>query len=630
MTLLIPPAPPVAAARAAEPGRALARRAALLLALGWLGQVCVRLWFARARTGPVADPDETGYLAAARWLAGGPGADLSGNTFYQVGYPLLLTPLRWVTHDPATLYTLVMVLNALVASAVFPLGYLAARRLGLGVPAALPLAWAAALLPAVTFFDAFALADAVLPVVVLGWLLLLDRFARGGRAGDAVAASLVAAYASTIHTRGTILLAVHVAALVLLALRDVPWLRRPALRGLWRRPGIERRQGASRGTRRRAMLERQRGSGRRTWWLPTLEQWRGASCGVWWRACVGIAVAVAGYAAGAALNGMLRAELYPGGTRDLGANIVDRVTSLEGQARALSGAAGQIWYLAVSTWGLGGVGLVAAVAVLARRRTPASTRLMAAALLALTFGIAYASAAALADEHRVGNFAYGRYLSCLALVHTLVGLAVLVRAGLRTAVRASLAAGAVIALAGTAVVAYAGGRLRTHKYIAFDFPETGFLTGSRTELHLVGASLAACGLLAAFLVARRFGWPALTIGLAGVSLAATTFAMGPSPARAAPVSPLPGAASGGVVSDPSLPWFVHVKLVQPVWWTRVTVLDVRRAPLPEGTCSVALAPPPGTAPEASWPGHPAGWRAHPRESFGASWTVWRNPRCADD
>ncbi|MFC9974757.1 hypothetical protein ACFVH6_28025 [Spirillospora sp. NPDC127200] len=593
------PAPPAAPARAAAPGRTLARRTALLLALGWLGQVCVRLWFARARTAPVADPDESGYLAAARWLVGGPGADLTGHTFYQVGYPLLLAPAHWASDDPVTVYTLAMALNALVASAVFPLGYLAARRLGLGVPAALPLAWAAALLPAVTFFGAYALADAVLPTVVLGWLLLLDRFARGGRAGSAVAASLVAAYASTIHTRGTILLAVHVAALAWLALRETLTT--------WR--------ALSDGTRARrfGIVLRQPGA-------------------TWRRAGAGIAVAVAGYAAGAALNASLRAELYPGGTRDLGANIATRMTTPDGQARALAGAAGQIWYLAVSTWGLGGVGFVAVAAALAYRRTPSATRFIAAALLALTCGIAYASAAALPDEHRVGNFAYGRYLSCLALVYTLVGLAVLVRAGLRTAVRASLAAGTVIAVTGTWVSVYAGDRLRTHKYIAFDFPETGFLTGDRTAFHLTGASLAACGLLAGFLAVRRFGRSAPGAGpavvLAGVSLAATAFAMGPSSGRTVPASPLPGAAAGGVVSDVSLPWHVHVKLVHPVWWTRVDVLDVRRAPLPAGTCSVAVGHPRGTAPEASWPGRPAGWRAHPRESYGAPWTVWHDPRCA--
>ncbi|MGI5168578.1 hypothetical protein ACQEU3_29955 [Spirillospora sp. CA-253888] len=599
MTLLSLPSRPAAPAGAAAPVRAPARRVALLLALGWLGQVCVRLWFARARTAPVADPDESGYLAAARWLAGGPGADLTGHTFYQIGYPLLLAPAHWAADDPVTVYTLVMALNALVASAVFPLGYLAARRLGLGAPAALPLAWAAALLPAVTFFGAYALADAVLPTVVLGWLLLLDRFARGGRTGAAVAASLVAAYASAVHTRGTILLAVHVAALAWLALRESL--------ATWR--------ALTDGTRSRrfGIVLRQPGA-------------------TWRRAGAGIAVAVAGYAAGAVLNASLRAELYPGGARDLGANIATRMTAPDGQARALAGAAGQIWYLAVSTWGLGGVGLVAVAAALAHRRTPSATRFTAAALLALTCGIAYASAAALPDEHRVGNFAYGRYLSCLALAYTLVGLAVLVRAGLRTAVRASLAAGAVVAATGTWVAVYAGDRLRTHKYIAFDFPETGFLTGDRTAFHLTGASLAACGLLAAFLVVRRVGGsvPAvgLTLCLAGVSLAATVFAAGPVPERAAPPSPLPGVAAGGVVSDVTTPWHVHVKLVHPVWWTRVAVLDVRRAPLPAGTCSVVVGHAPGTAPEASWPGHPAGWRVRAQESYGAPWTVWHDPRCA--
>ncbi|WP_157420232.1 hypothetical protein [Actinomadura kijaniata] len=563
MMLTLPP-PAVAAARDRRP--VPPRRLALLLVLGWAGQVCVRLWMARTRTGPAAVPDESGYLAAARLLAGGPGADLSGHTFYQGGYSLLFTPAYWVTHDPATVYLLVIVLNALVGAAVFPLGYAAARRLGMAPGAALTVSWAAALLPAVTFFGAFALADAVLPAASLGWLLLLDRFARDGRVADAAGASAVAAYACAVHTRGTILLAVHCAALAVLAFRRL----RPAL--------------------------------------------------------FGIAVAVSGYAAAGALNDRLRAELYPGGVRDLGDNVVTRLTTVEGQAWALSGAAGQLWYLVVSTWGLGGVGLVAVAAALARRRAAFGTRVMAGTLLVVTLGIAYASSAALPDEHRVGNFAYGRYLSCLALVHTLVGLAVLARAGTRTAVRCALGAGAVLAVTGAWVMAYAGKRLRTHLYIAFDFPETNFLTLDQKGFHLPEASLAALGLVAAFLVARRFGWTAVAVALAAVNLAALTFTMGTSSRRVVPVLPLPGPAAGGVAVDVNAHWRTHVSLVDQVWWTRIGRVDVR-AGVPADVCTVVVPRAAGAAVESTWPGHPAGWRAHTGETAGHAWVAWRAPSC---
>lgn len=590
MTLVIDPPRRTAAVPVRRPRRMLP----WLLAAGWFAQVCVRLWFARARTGPVANPDETGYLVAARWLAGGHGADLSGNTFYQAGYPLLLTPAYWVGQDPVTVYTIVTVINALAGACLFPLGYLAARRFGLSRRSALPLAWAAALLPAVTVFGAFALADAVLPVLVLGWLLLLDRFARAGRARDAVAASAVVACAACVHSRGSVLLAVHVGALAVLA--AYAWFRAP------REDGGE--DGPKGGTSRAA----------------------------WARACLaGLAAVVIGYLLESALNDSLKAALYPGGTRDLAGNLEHRLTTLDGQAWALSGAAGQVWYLVVSTWGLAGAGLVAVAAALLRRRTPAATRVAAGALLAATCGIAYASSAALPDEHRVGNFVYGRYLACLALVYALAGAAVLVRAGTRPAARC--AAGAALVLAGTGlwVTAYAGERLRTHSYIAFDFPETSFLTGDRTALHLVAASFAALGLLCAFLGAGRAGRrapAAVAVLLAGVNVAAATFVAGPSPKRVEPVPPLARAAvSGGVTVDPSLDWRLRTMLMYPVWWTRIGHTDTRAGRPAPGVCTVVVGLPEGAPVAASWPRHPAGWRAEEHRSWNLRWVAWYAPSC---
>ncbi|MFI0482158.1 hypothetical protein [Actinomadura sp. 9N215] len=565
-----PPAPP----------RTARRRAAVLpwlLVAGTATQVLLRLWFARARTEPAANPDETGYLVAARWLAGSAGGDLTGNTFYQGGYPLLLTPAYWASHDPATVYTIVMVINAVLGAALFPLGYAAARRLGLARPSALPVAFAAALLPATTFFGGFALADAVLPTLALGWLLALDRFVREGRAFDAAAASLVASYAAMVHTRGTVLLVVHVLALAVVA--------------------ATRRRTA------RAVL-------------------------------AGGAAAAAGYAAGAALNARVQDALYPGGTRDLAAALELRITTVPGQAWALSGAAGQIWYLIVSTWGLAGVGLAVATAVLVRRRSPAPDRIMAAALLAATVAIAYASSAALPDEHRVGNFAYGRYLSCLALVYTLIGAAALVRCGTRAAVRLAAASALVLGTAALWVTAYAGERLRTHTFIAFDFPETTFLTGDRTALQLPAVTLTAAALLCGFLALSRLGGrraaTVTAVALVGINLAALTFAMGPSPRRVRPQAPFPGPAAGGVAADASLHWAVRTRLLYPVWWTRVGRIDIRdgRRPAP-GVCTVVVPLPDGTAPQASWPAHPAGWRPHAGRTWSIGWVSWHAPSCRE-
>ncbi|WP_165978352.1 hypothetical protein, partial [Actinomadura darangshiensis] len=550
--------------------RGVPRALPWLLVAGVLAQAAVRLCLAWARTAPAANPDETGYLVAARWLAGGPGGDLSGNTFYQGGYPILLAPAYWLSHDPATVYTIVMAINALLGAALFPLGYAAAHRFGLGRRAALPLAFAAALLPAATFFGAFALADAVLPTLVLGWLLVLDRFIRNGRASDAALASLIASYMATVHTRGTVLLAVHAAVLAVMALRG----------------------------RFRAAL-------------------------------AGGGVALAGYAAGAALNAAVRGELYPGGTRNLTGILESRLTTAAGQEWALSGAAGQVWYLVVATWGLAGAGLVVVSATVVRRRAPVADRIMAGTLLAATCAIAYASSAALPDEHRVGNFAYGRYLACVALVYALAGAAALVRAGLRTALRPAAASVLLSAATGLWVTVYAGERLHTHKFIGFDFPEVMFLTDDRNSLQLQEATLTACALLCGLLVLSRLGRTAVTaIALAGINLAALTFAMAPTARRVHPGPPLPGPAAGEVVADASLGWEVKTALMYPVWWTRIGSIDVRdgRAPAP-GVCTVVVPLPDGTPPKASWPAHPAGWRPHAGRFWSTGWVSWHDPSC---
>ena len=555
MSLVITAPPPEAPPAPPSPTPTPRRRVVWLLALGCVAQVMVRLWFAQARTGPAANPDETGYLLAARWLAGGPGGDLSHNTFYQGGYSLLLAPASWLSDDPNTVYTLVMVINAVVGAAAFPLGVMLLRRLGVSGRARLPLAWAAALLPAATFFGGYALADAIMPVVVLGWLLALDRFVRDGGAYAAAGSSLIACYTDAVHSRGQVLLCVHVLALVV--------------------------------------------SRRRT-------------------ALVGLGTVVAGFLAVSAFNGAIRSALYPDGARDLAAILEHRLTTFDGQLWALSGAVGQIWYLIVSTWGLAGVGLVATAAAVRRTR-------MAAVLLISTAGMAYASSAALPDEHRVGNFAYGRYLSCVALVYALIGLAALMRSANRQ--RALLAASgvAVLAVSGLWVTTFAGHRLSDYTYIGFDFPETSFLTGERTALHLTQASAVAAGLLVAFAALRWLGGRAVAAGLLAVSVGASVFLNGSHPKRVSPVSPVPG--SGGVAADRSLNWMDYTKLLYPVSWTRVRRISPASGRPAPGICTVVVNRPAGTSPEASWPGHPPRWRPVPAAWPAAPWTAWRDSAC---
>ncbi|MEU8322803.1 hypothetical protein AB0C33_30960 [Nonomuraea sp. NPDC048881] len=559
-----------------------------LLAIGWVAQVALRLWLFRQHAGPVANPDETGYLIAARWLAGGPGADLTGFTFYQGGYPLLLTPVFWFTQDPVVAYRLVVAVGSMVAAGAFPLAYLLLRRLGTGPRAAMAAAFAGGLSPSLLLFSGLALADAVLPTLVLAWLVALhDLVARGSVRAGGLGGGL-AGYAMAVHLRGTVVLAVTLLAMagMLIAGR-----RGPAGRF------FARRRGVAAGTATAGLsIARRRG------------------------AAAGLVAAVVAAGAATALNRVLSAALYPGGARDLSGLLAERVSGLDGQAWALAGAAGQLWYLIAGTWGLAGVGLAGAVAVVARRSAPGPRRVLAAVLLATTLGIAYASSAALPDEHRIGNYAYGRYLACVALAWTLAGLLVLARAGRGAVVRHALAAAGLLAATGGVVVRYAGDRLHRYAFIAFDFPEVIFLSRVRDSFDLVATSLAAlallAGLVAAALLTARRGWPAVLAVLAAVNL---VFAADLAPKSAPAAGPdwLPVLTGPGRVAvDRRVMWNVRAVLAYRVSWTEAELYD---GTPPAGVCTAVV--PPG-----SGPAH-AGWAATGAGGTRQGWTTWVSDRC---
>jgi hypothetical protein len=101
--------------------RRVARRWALLVAVGWLVEFGLRVWFSRGQSVPLANPDESAYLIAGRVLAGGPAADFSYSTLYQAGYPLLIAPVYWFTSNAVTVYHAVLVINAAISALLMPL-----------------------------------------------------------------------------------------------------------------------------------------------------------------------------------------------------------------------------------------------------------------------------------------------------------------------------------------------------------------------------------------------------------------------------------------------------------------------------------------------------------------------------
>ncbi|RAY14422.1 hypothetical protein DPM19_15810 [Actinomadura craniellae] len=569
---LVPARPPAAAP--ASPGRS--RQVAYWLAAGWAAQVAVRLWLAKDQAAPHFYPDEVGYLMGARLLAGGPGADLSGMTFYQGGYSLLLTPAFWLSDDPAVVYGLVVKIGALVGSLGFLLGYALLVRCGVQRVHAGPLAWAAALVPFAVVYNQGALADAVLPVLVLGWLLALDALLRRHSVPMGVLAGAAAAHAYTAHARGAVLVVVHLAV-----------VGGYLLRGRHRRV-----------------------------------------------AAIALAAALAAAAAAVGFNAWMSARLYPGGSHDLNTVFWDRMTSLDGQLRAVSGAVGQLWAIIGGTWGLGGVGLVALVVVLVRRSAPGVDRVLAGAFLAVVAGMGYASAAALPDELRVGNFAYGRYLAPVALTCLLLGVAALAR-GRRT-VPLAVAAAAVFVGSALWVWLYAGDLLRRYLYIPHDFAEIGLIGASWTKLNIAPACLTGCVLLAVLVAARRIGFQALFAVLLLVNLSASlVITMVHWRPRAQPVPEIPGAPGGRVAADryfyeerdDGQPQLISARLAYRVWWTELEWFDPEQGP-PPGVCTVVVKWPVGGFAADSWPAHPPGWQYRRAQSFGVFWVVWHAPACS--
>ena len=578
------------------------RRWVVLLALGWLVQAGLRVWFGREQFMPLANPDETAYLIAARVLAGGPGADFSGSTLYQGGYPLLLTPVYWFTHDPDTVYHAVLVVNALISAAILPLGYLACRRLGLGRPAAYAVAAVAALVPAGFFYSEYAMSDAVFPVVTLAWLLTthtwLTATSLRGRCAAAAGSALLAGYSYVVHSRGLVMLAGFAAVGAFIA---------------WRRPDPpSARLAATPLTRRLSVVV---------------------------AGLTALVTAVAGWA----LNHHISVAIYPDGTRSLSGQMRDRLHSVTGIIHVLEMAAGQLWRLVLDSWGIAGLGLVAALLVIVRRDVRSDLRIMAALSVAVTTVIACTAPAALPPDQPQA-WASGRYLDGMIIVFFLAGAALLLRARFRHILACAVGSTALFLLAAVTVVVYVGPSVPTSGFgAAFNFAEPAVLTLNWTQASVMLATAVTLGLLAVwmgFAAVVRHWWRHGVLVLAssvafGVCVGAVSLVAvaqmtshvsrtGSINAQAADRVFKAGQLRPGdqVAVVSSLNWPLWVPQAFEVSWTELQVFTPSHQPLPAGATVVEAPWPTGQDARAGWPQAPAGWRIVASDQT-AGWVVWR-------
>jgi hypothetical protein len=573
---------------------------ALLLVVGWLFQAGLRAWFSRAQVVPLDNPDETAYLVAARFLAGGQGADFSGvmqyhATLYQGGYPLLITPAYWFASSPAAVYHAVLLINAAISAAVMPLGYLVCRRLGLGRPAAYGVAMVAALLPAGFFYSAYAIVDAIFPVITLAWLLAIHSWlvatSSQARYAAAIGAAAVSGYAYAVHSRGLVLLAGFAAVGVFIA---------------WRRPAARR------------------------------------------SVAVAALAAVVTAGLGWTLNRYLASALYPEGTRSLSGQLVNTLDSAYGVIHVAEMAGGQLWRLVLDSWGIAGIGLVAAVAVAVlggssplagteRRAVRTDLRVMASLSVGVTVLIACLAPAALPPRQTL-TWASGRYLDGMIVTYFLVGAVVLLRAATRQILAFTACTAGLTVVAAVTVAAYAGTSLPTVRGKRFEFGEPAVLTQNWSRASVLVATAAALILLLLWvyfaLLARYMRILAYVLGaaVAAVSLAAMTQLAAHCSRTDSVWAKAMGmremAAAGELKPGEQIAVATNVtgilRIVQAfeVSTTQVHYFNPFCQPPPADVTVIDAAWPAGKPARASLPDAPAGWRVVAANRFG-SWVVWR-------
>ena len=484
-----PVAEPQQSSQQQEPSRTRTRTWLIVaVVVGFLIQAGWRIYLSRNLITPAAHADEDGYLLAARALAGGPGGSTTENgAFRRMGYPMLIAPVYWFVKDAFQVYRGVLLLNALLNALVFPLAFVFARRvLDLPRRTAYAAAFVAALLPAVVFYSEFAMTDAVLAPIALGWLVLLHRWlvattVRGKLIG-ALGSGAVAGFFYVVHVRGTMVVLAHVLLLgALFLLRSK------------------------------------------------------AAANITWRLAAGSLVA-AGVVT--QLDRVLKLAVGDAIT-SIGnspkSQTIGAVTTLHGFIRMTGGASGQLWYLCVATFGIGAVAVVASALPLLNVQQRwrdlreelnldvlGARRIVITAVLATTLLIALGSSAALPPgDARINYYAYPRYIHLLFPVWLLIGLYVLrvAKSARQILLLTGLAAGMTVVTAGVVKLRVGG---KWGAFLAFDGPETSFLgwrwtsSGSTKPTGVAVAGFAR--IVGAVLFRRRLGLAVTIAGLGVVQL----------------------------------------------------------------------------------------------------------------
>jgi hypothetical protein len=341
--------------------------------------------------------------------------------------------------------------------------------------------------------------------------------------------------------------------------------------------------------------------------------------------------------AGWTLDRYLTSALYPEGTRSLSGQLVHKLASVYGAIHVAEMAGGQLWRLVLDSWGIAGIGLVAAVVAISRRDVRSDLRVMASLSIGVTILIACAAPAAL-PPRQTQTWASGRYLDGMIVTFSLVGAVVLLRAAARPVLAFTACVAGLTMVAAVTVAVYAGTSLPTERGWRFDFGEPAVLTQNWNRASVLVATAAALVLLLLWvlfaLLARRarvlaFVWGA---AVAAVSLVAvvqlTAYCSRADGAWAKAIGVREMAAADGlkpgeqVAAASNISGVLRIAQEFEVSSTQVHLFNAFcQEPAADATV-IDAAWPAGKPARASLPDAPAGWRIVAANRFG-SWVVWR-------
>jgi hypothetical protein len=291
--------------------------------------------------------DTTGYLADARWLAGKAASTWQGpNDYYHFGWSLLVAPLYLVLASPRSVQFGALTLNATLAAAVLPAGYLLARC-AFALPRRLAFAAGAvaATYPAVVLLAGYEWGEALFQLLFVGFVLAANRLLQQRTAGWASAVAVLAVALNATHPRG--LGVVAVAGVFLLALG---WSDR--------------------------------------------------------RVLVGLGVLVVAFAASRQLDRMILDAIYAPRSAGVEGDVLRRMTEPRLLWGAVKATIGQLWYLSVATFGLAPLG---ALWLATSRRLPRPLALvtLGAVLATLAASVVFMSDGTRVDHMVYGRYVEG-------------------------------------------------------------------------------------------------------------------------------------------------------------------------------------------------------------------------------